>query len=217
MSQYDFDTQTVLFTDLAEIARSLGNTHRLALLEHMAKEECCVERLAELSGLSIANTSQHLQHLKRANFVQTRRDGKHVFYGLGTGPIINLLAALEEYAQYNRSEIQKLVTHALHQKNELETISRHELLARMTENSVILLDVRPENEFLQGHLPGAINIPLEELEVRLAELPKNQEIVAYCRGPYCILSVNAAITLRAQGHQVRRLASGFDDWEKTNA
>lgn len=207
------DSQIQIFDELAELARTLGSAHRLMLLEHIAQGERAVERLAELTGLSVANASQHLQHLKRGGFVQTRRDGKRVLYRLSTGPVIALLAALRHYAEHSRAEIRTLVADSFHQRDQLEAISRDELMARLQEQSITLLDVRPEDEFAFGHLPGAINIPFEELERRLAELSPDQEVVAYCRGPYCVLSVKAALALRARGFRVRRLEDGFPDWQ----
>ena len=197
---------------LAAFARTLGHEHRLALLEHIAQGERSVERLAELSGLSLANASQHLQHLKRAGFVQTRREGKRVFYRLGDGPVVPLLVALRGYAEHYSAQILDIVSDSLNRRERLEGISREELLSRMESGDVTLLDVRPEDEFALGHLPGAINIPIETLAQRLAELPPDQEIVAYCRGPYCTLSVGAVAALRAKGWQARRLDNGFMDW-----
>ena len=213
MSIINTDTHNQLFIELAELARTLGNTHRLILLEHIAQGERAVERLAELSGLSIANTSQHLQHLKRTGFVQTRREGKRVLYRLGNGPIMNLLDALRQNAEHNRSEIHELISDSFNQRDKLELISREELLSRMQDDSITLLDVRPAEEFALGHLPGAINIPFEELEHRINELPADQEIVAYCRGPYCVLSFEAVAALNKKGLKVRRLKSGFPDWK----
>ncbi len=212
MSQMITGAELALLNELADISRVLSNAHRIILIEYLIQEEHSVERLSELSGLSIANTSQHLQHLKRANFVQTRREGKHIYYRLGQGPISGLLSALKEYAEYNHTEVQQLVMDTLQQRSTLEAISRQELISRIKENNIILLDVRPEEEYVQGHLPGALNIPLEELEIRLAELSEDQEIIAYCRGPYCVLSMNAVIALRAKGRQARRLIEGFPDW-----
>ena len=208
----DSDPQTQVFAEFAELARTLGNAHRLILLDHISQGERAVERLAELAGLSLANASQHLQHLKRAGFVQTRREGKRVLYRLGSGPIAKLLDALRDYAEHNRAEIRELIADSLHRHDRLELISREELLNRMQENDVTLLDVRPAEEFALGHLPGAINIPFEELEQRLAELPPEQEIVAYCRGPYCVFSFDAVAALTARGLRARRLEKGFPDW-----
>ncbi|MFY1913948.1 ArsR/SmtB family transcription factor [Achromobacter xylosoxidans] len=204
--------QPPLAAELAELARTLGNAHRLILLEHIAQGERPVERLAELSGLSVANASQHLQQLRRAGFVVTRREGKHVYYRLGSAPIAGLLNALDAVAQHNRGEMRRLVADSQDRRDGLEAISRDELLSRLGEGSMTLLDVRPADEFAQGHLPGAINIPADELVKRLEELPADHEIVAYCRGPFCVLSSDAVTALRAHGLRARRLDAGFPDW-----
>ncbi|KOF15986.1 ArsR family transcriptional regulator [Ensifer adhaerens] len=207
------DLQLHIFEEFAELARTLASAQRLLLLEHIAQGERSVERLAELSGLSVANASQHLQQLRRAGFVETRREGKRVLYRLGTGPVLGLLSALRQHAEYNRAQIRDLVADRRDQPDRLEAISREELLLRMREGGVTLLDVRPQDEFTSGHLPGAINIPIEELERRFAELPAQTEIVAYCRGPYCALSFDAVTVLQGKGFSVRRLDSGFPDWK----
>lgn len=204
MKNADIDT----LTGPAEFAHILGSAPRLRLLEQVAHGEYAVEQLVELTGLSVANTSQHLQQLRRAGFVQARRDGKRVLYRLGSGPIAQLLDALRLYAQHQRSELQ-----ALGRGDHVEAITGDELRARMHEASITVLDVRPAREFAAGHLPGAINIPLDDLQRRLAELPANQEIAAYCRGPYCVLSVQAVAALRQHGLHARRLDSGYDDWQ----
>lgn len=190
----------------------LGQAHRLELIEHVSQGERSVERLAQLTGLSVANASQHLQHLRRGGFVQSRRDGKRVLYRLGDGPILELLSALQCYAQRSRAEVREIVSDYFDQLDRLEPISREELVGRLQDGSVTLLDVRPEDEFTLGHLPGALNVPLDELERRLSELPKDQEIVAYCRGPYCVLSFEAVALLRARGFKVRRLEDGLPEW-----
>ncbi|SFY15343.1 Rhodanese-related sulfurtransferase [Janthinobacterium lividum] len=192
----------------AGFAHILGSAPRLRLLEQIVHGEYAVEQLVELTGLSVANTSQHLQQLRRAGFVQARRDGKRVLYRLGSGPIVQLLAALDVYAQHQRSELQ-----ALGRGDHVEAITGDDLLERMREASITVLDVRPAQEFAAGHLPGAINIPFDDLQRRLDELPANAEIAAYCRGPYCVLSVQAVAALRQYGLQARRLGSGYDDWQ----
>ncbi|WP_339070156.1 metalloregulator ArsR/SmtB family transcription factor [Pseudomonas idahonensis] len=199
--------------EMAELARILGHHHRLILLEHIARDEQPVERLVEASGLSVANTSQHLQQLRRGGFVQTRRDGKRVLYSLSPGPLVSLLDALHQYVDYNHGQIRQLLADSEQQPMRLEGISREELRQRLQEGGMTLLDVRSPEEFAQGHLPGAINIPMADLEQRLAELSTDQELVAYCRGPYCVLSQNAAALLRAKGFKVRRLDEGFSDWQ----
>ncbi|MBC8951569.1 metalloregulator ArsR/SmtB family transcription factor [Xenorhabdus sp. PB62.4] len=202
-----FDKQ--LIVEIAEIAKVLGNLHRLTLLECLVNTEHPVEKLSELSGLSIANTSQHLQQLKRAGLLQSRKSGKHVLYRQSEGPIMEVISVLQQYAEFNRKEMRRLIDDS----NNQEIISWDELLDRIKENSTILLDVRPKEEFEQGHLPDAINIPVEELENRLDEISSNQDLVAYCRGPYCVLSANALELLRAKGIRARRFNKGFSGWK----
>ncbi|WP_047249539.1 ArsR/SmtB family transcription factor [Chromobacterium subtsugae] len=205
----DGDIQGRMFDEFAELARTLGNAHRLLLLEHAAQGERPVERLARLAGLTVANASQHLQQLKRAGLVASRRDGKHVLYRLGDGPVVNLLDALRQCAEHRRREMGRLAAGAAG----AEAVSREALLERLRDGDALLLDVRPAEEYAQGHLPGALNIPLEMLPQRLAELPAALEIIAYCRGPFCALSVQAVAALRAGGLAARRLADGFPDWK----
>lgn len=202
-----------IFEQFAELARMLGNAHRLELIEHVSQGARSVERLSELSGLSVANTSAHLQQLRRGGFVKTRRDGKRVMYRLGDGPILNLLAALRCYAEKNRAEVRGIVSDCFDKLDTLEPVSREDLLDRMKNEGVTVLDVRPEDEFALGHLPGAVNIPIEDLERRHSGLSRDQEIVAYCRGPYCIMSFEAVASLRAKGFRIRRLEDGFPEWK----
>jgi ArsR family transcriptional regulator len=202
-----------IFEQFAELARVLGQGNRLELLEHAAQGERSVERLAQLTGLSVANTSQHLQVLRRAGFVRSRRDGKRILYRLGDGPVMDLLGALRRYAEHSRAEVQGIVSAYFTRLDSLEPVSRESLLGRLEDGSVLLLDVRPQDEFNLGHLPGALNIPFAELERRLAELPRDTRIVAYCRGPYCVLSFEAVAALRAKGYDIRRLEDGFPEWK----
>ncbi|MBL8358600.1 MAG: metalloregulator ArsR/SmtB family transcription factor [Delftia acidovorans] len=202
------------FPDLADLARTLGHAHRLTLLSHAAEGEQPVERLAELCGLSVANTSQHLQHLKRAGMVLTRREGKHVLYRLGDGPITGIIDALHDYLQFRHAEIRAVVSDSLRQRDRLQAVALDELLQRMQMDDTIVLDVRPPAEFAQGHLPGAVNIPLEALEGELGALPPDKDIVAYCGGQYCVLSANAVTALRASGREARRFEAGFTGWQQ---
>jgi ArsR family transcriptional regulator len=203
----------LVFEQLAAIARGLGHAHRLELIEHVAQGERSVERLAQLSGLSVANASSHLQQLRRGGFVQSRRDGKRILYRLGNGPILALLSALRGYAEASQAEVREIVADYFHRLDALEPVSRDSLLDRMRDAAVTVLDVRPEDEFALGHLPGAVNIPLDTLDRRLADLPADREVVAYCRGPYCILSFEAVAMLRARGYTVHRLEDGFPEWK----
>jgi rhodanese-related sulfurtransferase/DNA-binding transcriptional ArsR family regulator len=202
-----------VFEQFAELARVLGHAHRLELIELVSQGERSVDRLAEVTGLSIANTSQHLQQLRRGGFVQSRREGKRVLYRLADGPILSLIAALRSYAERNRAEVGKIVSDYFQRLDQLEPVSRKELVRRLKARTAIVLDVRPEDEYALGHVPGALNIPMNELKRRLAELPKDQEIVAYCRGPYCVFSFEAVALLRKRGFLVRRLEDGFPEWK----
>jgi len=206
-------TSLSFFAELAELARGLGHAHRLLLLDHIAQNEHSVERLAELAGLSLANASQHLQHLKRAGFVTTRRDGKRILYRLGDGPTAPLLVALKAQAEFNHAQLTTFITDSRSRPDRLEAIDAEELLRRMREDSVTLLDVRAETEYAVGHVPGAVNIPLPELERRLAELRKDQEVIAYCRGPHCALSAEAVRALSAKGYKARHFDSGLPGWQ----
>lgn len=202
-----------IFEQLAVLARGLGNAHRLELLELVAQGERSVERLTQLTGLSTANVSQHLQHLRRGGFVAARRDGKRIFYRLADGSVLALLAALRACAERNRAEVRQIVCDYFQRLDALEPVSRKELLQRLKRRDVTVLDVRPPDEFALGHLPGAINIPLADLERRLKEVPKRREIVAYCRGPYCVFSFEAVAALRSKGLRARRLEDGYPEWK----
>jgi rhodanese-related sulfurtransferase len=203
-----------VFADLAEIARAIGHAHRLELLEHLAQGERSVEALAERAGLSLANASRHLQLLRRAALVEGRRDGKRVYYRLvGEQVVIDLLRALSRVGERNSAEIARITANYFRARDQMEPVSRQELVDRLRSGVATVLDVRPEDEFAQGHLPGALNIPLVQLERRLAELSAEREIVAYCRGPWCVLSFEAVALLRGRGYRVRRLEDGFPEWK----
>jgi rhodanese-related sulfurtransferase len=203
-----------VFASLAEIAQALGHAHRLELLEHLGQGERSVEDLAARANLTLANTSRHLQLLRRAALVEGRRDGKRIYYRLaGDDLIIGLLLALSRVGERNSAEIARVMASYFRARDELEPVSRDELLDRLRWGTATVLDVRPEDEFAHGHLPDALNIPLSELERRLAELPADQEIVAYCRGPWCVLSFEAVALLRQRGYRVRRLEDGFPEWK----
>jgi len=202
-----------IFEQIAELARTIGHAHRLDLLEHLGQGERSVEALAQRVGLSVANTSQHLQHLRRLRLAETRRDGKRIMYRLGDGPILEVLGALRNLAERNLAGVQVVLDAYFNRLDAFEPVSRKELKRRLRAGGVTLLDVRQEDEYALGHLPGALNIPLADLESRLADLPKDQEIVAYCRGAYCVLSFEAVAFFRAKGYRVRRLEDGFPEWK----
>jgi len=201
-----------LFSQFAAVARALGHPHRLELLEHLAQGERSVEALAERVGVSIANASQHLHQLRRAGLVASRRDGKYVLYRLGDESVLALVALLRQFAERNIAEVDRIVRSYFAARDGMEPVSRQELLERSRAGLVTVLDVRPADEFALGHLPGAVNIPQQQLDARLAELDPAQEIVAYCRGAYCVLSYEAVALLRERGFKARRLEDGFPEW-----
>jgi rhodanese-related sulfurtransferase/DNA-binding HxlR family transcriptional regulator len=203
-----------LYTQFARIGKAVSHGHRLELLEYLSQGERTVEMLANLSNLSVANTSQHLRSLRQNGLVMTRKAGQHVYYALADGEVVELLSAMRRLAETHLAEVDRLVRTYLTVKDELEPVPKMELLTRAQQGLVTVLDVRPLEEYESGHLPGAINIPLKELEQRLKELPRGQQVVAYCRGPYCVLAYEAVAKLREKGFDARRLEDGFPEWRQ---
>ncbi|TNC96080.1 MAG: ArsR family transcriptional regulator [Stygiobacter sp.] len=201
-----------LLEQFAKVGKALSNPHRIYILEILSQSERSVEGIATTAGLGIANASQHLQHLRRAGLVSARKSGTQVLYRLSGEDVFDLLTATRGTARRHLADIDRVVVSYMNRQDGMEPISREELLARIREHSVIVLDVRPEEEFLAGHLPGALNIPVKELERRLRELPSNCEVVAYCRGEYCLYAYDAVAALRGFGYRARRLADGFPEW-----
>jgi ArsR family transcriptional regulator len=201
-----------LFAQFAAVAKAAAHPHRLELLEQLAQGERSVEVLADRTRVAVANASQHLQHLRRAGLVAARRDGKFVFYRLADDAVLGLLTSLRRIAELQSAEVERVVRSYFNDRDSLEAVSRLELMDRLKAGIVTVLDVRPEDEFALGHLPGAINLPLSELEKRLVDLDPDREIVAYCRGPYCVLSYEAVAMLRARGFKARRLEDGLPEW-----
>jgi len=172
-----------------------------------------VEELARVSGLSVANTSQHLQQLRQAGLVTTRKQGQHVYYRLTGDDVVQLLGCLRRVAEHHVAEVEKLVNAYLTVKDDLEPVPAKELLERARKGLVTVIDVRPPEEYAAGHVPGAVNIPLAELEAHLEELDPEQEVVAYCRGPHCVLAFDAVERLRRKGLKARRLEDGYPEWK----
>ena len=202
----------ILFAQFAAVAKAVAHPHRLELLEQLAQGERSVEVLADRIRVSIANASQHLQHMRRAGLVSGRREGKYVLYSLTDEAVLDLIASLRTLAERNSAELERVVRSYFQNRDSMEAVSRGDLMDRLKVGLVTVLDVRPEDEFALGHVPGAINIPLGALEKRFADLDPRQEIVAYCRGPYCVLSYEAVALLRARGFKVRRLEDGLPEW-----
>lgn len=202
-----------LYEQFALVAKAIAHEHRLELLELVAQGERSVEALAARSGLSVANVSQHLQHLRRAGLVMARRQGKFVLHSLADEAVLAMLAAMQKVAERNVAEVERILRNCFRARDELEPISRQELLQRIRKGSVTVIDVRPEEEFALGHVPGARSIPLSTLKRHVAKLDRATEIVAYCRGPYCILSFEAVAQLRKRGFKARRLEDGLPEWK----
>jgi|AntRauTorcE11898_2_1112593.scaffolds.fasta_scaffold17373_2 ArsR family transcriptional regulator len=201
---------------LAGVARALGNGHRLALLERLAQGDAPVEALANATGLSVANASQHLQQLRRAGLVTASRHGRQMHYRLTDERIVDLMGLLRQIAETNLAETERLLSRLFADDDAdgaLEPVSRSELLAGLQSGRMVVLDVRPEAEFEAGHLPAAISMPLARLDDLLDRLPRDREIVAYCRGPWCALSHEAVQRLRRDGYRVRRFEEGYPEWK----
>ena len=201
-----------IFAQLARIGTALSSPIRIEFLELLGQMERTVEQLANLTGTSIANTSQHLQKLRQAGLIVGRKQGLYVYYRLTGDDVVGLLAGLGRVGESHLAEIERIVRLYLDQKDDLDPVPAKELLSRARKGLVTVLDVRPSEEFAAGHLPGAVNIPIRELEKRLKELPKGKEIVAYCRGPYCLMSYDAVALLRKKGLSARRLEAGLPEW-----
>ncbi len=203
-----------LFAQFARVGKALASANRLELLELIAQGPRSVEDLARLSGLNFANASQHLQELRQVGLVRTRKEGLRVYYELSGDDVTELLELLRRVAEHRIAEIEKLVGTYLGTKDDLEPIAAKELLGRARKGLVTVLDVRPAEEYRAGHLPGAVNIPLSDLEGQLGKLPKSKEVVAYCRGPYCVLAFEAVARLRKKGLKARRLEDGLPEWRR---
>lgn len=204
--------KSALYEQLARVGLALGSAGRLQLLEFLAQGERSVDTLAAMTGLSVANTSKHLQALRQAGLVVARKDGSRVYYCVAGDDVVALVAALRSVAEHRVAEVDRLVRLWLGHRDEMEPVPASELLERAKQGLVTVLDVRPAEEFAAGHVPGAINVPLEKLEGMLARLPKRKEVVAYCRGPYCLMSFEAVERLRAGGWRARRLENGLPEW-----
>jgi rhodanese-related sulfurtransferase/DNA-binding transcriptional ArsR family regulator len=204
--------KTRLYEAIGRVAAALGSAGRLQILEFVAQGERSVDALAAMSGLSVANTSKHLQALRQSGLVNARKEGLRVYYSLAGDDVSLLLAALRGVAEHRVADVEKLLRTWLAHRDELDPVPAREVLSRMRSGLVTVLDVRPAEEFAAGHLPGAINVPVERLENYLAKLPKRKEVVAYCRGPYCLMSFEAVEKLRKRGFKAKRLENGFPEW-----
>lgn len=206
------DPKRELFDCFARVARALASPARLLLLDLLAQAEKPVEMLARQTGLSVTNASNHLKELRTAGLVAARRDGQRIFYRLADPGVHALVRALQDVASRQLAEAKQLVREAFGAQDAREPVTADELRERMLRDDVVVLDVRPEDEYAAGHIPGAVSIPVSELERRLSELPADREIIVYCRGPYCVFALRALELLGARGYRARRLEDGLPDW-----
>jgi rhodanese-related sulfurtransferase len=201
-----------LYAEFAVLGKALANPHRLELLDLLAQGERSVEELAKEAALSLANASAHLQVLRQARLVEADKRGLNVVYRLSAPEVFQLWRTVRDVGSAHLAEINRLVENYFTDRNEFEAVNKEELLRLLKERAVIVIDVRPELEYEQGHIPAARSVPVETLERRLAELPQDGEIVAYCRGPYCVYSDQAVRLLHHHGFRARRLSEGFPEW-----
>jgi rhodanese-related sulfurtransferase/predicted transcriptional regulator len=203
-----------LFEQFAKVGKALSSPSRLEIMEFLAQSEKSVENLATLTGLSFANTSQHLQQLRHAGMVSARKEGQRVFYSLADEATIDLLNMLRNIAEKNLAEVDQIINTYLKVKDTLEPVEAEDLLERIKDGLVIVLDVRPADEYAAGHVPGSVNVPMKELEKQIKKLDNKKEIIAYCRGPYCVLSYDTVALLRNKGFKARRLKDGMPEWKR---
>jgi DNA-binding transcriptional ArsR family regulator/rhodanese-related sulfurtransferase len=197
---------------LSRIGKALASPHRLELIELLAQREQSVEALAKSLGVPLANASHHLRALRSARLVDSRNEGTFVFYRLADEDVFQLARMIRVLGERHIAEVDRVVRKYFDARDELEPIDARELLTRARSGDVVLLDARPSAEYRAGHISGAISTPVEELERRLSELPPEKEVVAYCRGPYCVMALDAVRKLRANGRRARRFAEGFPEW-----
>lgn len=205
--------KTAIYEQFARIGKAISNPARLELLDLLCQGPRSVDVLAKEAGLGLANTSQHLKALREARLVEAEKAGLFVTYRLADEQVCQFFRSLRSLAETRLAEIREITRNFLESRQGMQGVDREQLLAKVRDGAVTVLDVRPPEEFHAGHLPGALSIPLKELERRLSELPHDREIVAYCRGPYCVLAVEAVDMLRAQGFTAFRLEDGVRDWQ----
>src|SRR5438132_2658253 len=201
-----------LYGQFARIGKALSSPHRLEILELLAQGERTVDSLATEIGLSLANASQHLQALRQAALVESRKEGVYVSYRLADPAVIDLCTALRTVAEHRLADLERLVREHFGDRSDAEPVQMDELLKRARSENVVILDTRPATEYAAGHIAGAISVPVDDLQQRLRQLPKRKEYVAYCRGPYCVYADRAVEILRSTGRRARRLIEGFPEW-----
>lgn len=202
-----------IFTHFAQIAKAMASPNRLELLEALAQGERSVDKLAAATGMPIANTSHHLQVLREGGLVRSRKEGVQVIYSLSDDEVPQMLGCLRRVGERHLAEVELIVREHFANDEGLRPVNHRELTALLKSGEALVLDVRPPEEYEAGHIPGAVNIPIQSLPQRLTELPRGKEVVAYCRGPYCMLAVEAVKRLRKRGYRARRFEDGFPEWK----
>ena len=203
----------LLFEQFARVGKAMSNANRLEILEFLAQSEYNVDELSKLTGITVANTSQHLKQLRQVGLVTSRKQGLKVYYSLSDTDVFGLFSIQRKVAERHLAEVDQLIDRFLTVKDSLEPLPREELLERIEQGLVTIIDVRPASEYNAGHVPGAINMPLDKLDNRLSDFNSDQEIIAYCRGPHCVLAFDAVEKLRQQGFKASRLEDGFPEWK----
>jgi len=211
---YGREFKDLIFEQFAKIAQAFSAPKRLEIIDILAQGERDVDTLAKLTSMTTANTSRHLQILKATRLVDIRREGVRIFYRLADDDVVRCWISLQGLAEKRTAEIREIARQFFEERDSLEPISMSELQKRLRADSAIILDVRPSEEYRAGHIPGAISIPLPELRKRMEELPSDREVIAYCRGPYCVLSVEAVRMLRNAGFKAIRLKEGLPEWRQ---
>ena len=206
------DFKDRLYAQFARVGKAVASPHRIEMLELLAQGERTVDSLATEIGLSLANTSQHLQALRQASLVDSRKDGLFVYYRLADPVVFELCSAIRGVAEQRLADLERLVAQHLGDRSQPEPVGMQELLERARSSDVIILDARPATEYQAGHIAGAISVPIDELQNRLRSLPRDKEYVAYCRGPYCVYADRAVELLRKTRRRARRMADGFPEW-----
>lgn len=201
-----------LFEQFARIGKALANPHRLELLDLLAQGERTVEDLAREAAMPVANASRHLQTLRAAQLVEVRREGLYAHYRLADEEVFRLWQSMRNLGEKRLAEIDRVARTFLEDRESMEVVGAEEMLERLQDENVVILDVRPEEEYRAGHIPGALSIPVEQLEARLRDIPGDLEVIAYCRGPYCVFADEAVKLLHEHGYRARRFEEGLPDW-----
>jgi rhodanese-related sulfurtransferase len=201
-----------IYEQFARIGHALGSAHRIELLDLLAQGEKPVEVLAAQSAMPVKNTSAHLRVLRQARLVETRRAGTFIYYRLAGDDVVDLLQSLQRVARARLAEVERVANLYLTKRDELEPVTKQELRRLVREDQVTVIDARPREEYEAGHIPGALSFPVAELKRRLGEIPKDREVIAYCRGPYCVYALEAVTLLRRRGYRARRAEDGLPEW-----